>query len=121
MKYLPDKYKARPGIGGSSKAPGFDKSKEKTQKSEVAHLATRDDNLLFSDPQQEILAIRNYVNTGFVNIALEKRFYMKVEKIAEELGTKPDIIHNMLLLINNKNWNAQKTPTLASHTYLTCA
>jgi len=43
MQYLPDKLKERPGHGGSSKALKFDKSKEKTQKSKVAHLATEED------------------------------------------------------------------------------
>jgi hypothetical protein len=69
----------------------------------VAHLATGDDELLFSDPQQKILTLRNYANTGFVNVVLEKRFYMRVEKIAERLGTKPGIvINNMLLLTLRK-------------------
>jgi len=49
------------------------------------------------------LTVKNYANTGFVNIILEKRFYMKVEKIAEEFGSKPDvIISNMLLLTMKK-------------------
>jgi len=55
-----------------------------------------------SDPQQKILTIKNYTNTEFVNTVLEKRFYMKVEKIAEELGTKPDIIINNMLLLTMK-------------------
>jgi ParB-like chromosome segregation protein Spo0J len=103
MQYLSDKYKERLGLGGPSKALKFDKSKEKTQKSKVARHATVEDELLFSDPQEKILTIKNYANTGFVNIILEKRFYMKVEKIAEEFGTKPDtIINNMLLLTMKK-------------------
>jgi len=69
----------------------------------VAHLATGDDELLFSDPQEKILTIRNYVNTGVVNVVLEKRFYMRIEKLAEKLGTKPDtIISNTLLLTLKK-------------------
>ena len=103
MKYLSDKYKERPGLGGPSKSLKFHKSKEKTQKSKVAHLATEDNELLFSDPQEKILTIKDYANTRFVNITLEKRFYMKVEKVAEELGTRPDImINNMLLLTMKK-------------------
>ena len=31
---------------------------------------------------------------------VEKLFYMKLEKIAEELGTQPDIIINNTLLFN---------------------
>ena len=102
MNYLPGKYKERSGLGGPSKALKFDKRKEKTLKSKVARLATGDYKLLFSDPQQKILTIKNYTNTRFVNIVLEKRFYTKVENIAEKLGTKPDIINNMLLLTMKK-------------------
>lgn len=46
MNYLPDKYKARPGLGGPSKARKFDKSKEKTQEHKVvAHYAIFEDEL----------------------------------------------------------------------------
>ena len=99
MKYLPDKFKARPGFGGPSKALSFDKHKEKTQKSKVALYATLDNEFSFSDPQQKILTIKNYANTKFVNIVLEKRFYMKFQNIAEKLGTKPDVIINNVLLL----------------------
>jgi len=102
MTYLPDKFKARPGLGGPSKALKFDKSKEKTQKSKVTHYSTLKNELLLSDPQQKILTIKNYANTKFVNIVLEKRFYTKVEKIAEKLGAKPDIIINNTLLLTLK-------------------
>ena len=55
------------------------------------------------DPQEKILTVKNYANTGFVNIVLKKRFYIRVEKIAEEVGSKPDtIINNMLLLTMKK-------------------
>lgn len=82
----------------------------------VAHLATGDDELLFSDPQQKLLTIRNYANTGFVNIVLEKRFYMRVEKIAEKLGTKPDIIINNTLLLTLKKLEdmAKQNQTLST-------
>ena len=46
--------------------------------------------------------ITRYATTKFVNIILEKRFYMRVEKIAEELGSKPDIIINNILLLTMK-------------------
>ena len=82
----------------------------------VAHLATGDDKLLFSDPQEKILTIRNYANTGFVNIVLEKWFYMKVEKIAAKLGTKPYIIINNMLLLTMKKLEdtAKQNQTLST-------
>jgi len=79
MKYLSDKLKARPGLGGPFKALGFDKSKEKTQKSKVAHLATEDNELLFSDPQEKILRIKNYANTKFGKIVFKKNSYKNQE------------------------------------------
>jgi hypothetical protein len=59
MNYLPDKLKARPGLGGFSKALQFDKSKEKTQISKVARLATGEYEFLLLDPQEKILTIKN--------------------------------------------------------------
>ncbi|MDH5266091.1 MAG: hypothetical protein OEW62_00280 [Candidatus Bathyarchaeota archaeon] len=106
MKYLPDKLKARPGLGGPSKALKFDKRKEQTHKSKVARYAAFEDELSLSNPQQKILTVKIYANTKFVNIVLEKRFYTKVEKIAEKLGTKPDIIINNTLLLTLKKLEA---------------
>lgn len=57
---------------------------------------------MFSDPQQKILTIKDHANTGFVHIPLDKRFYMRVEKITEELGSKPDIIISKMLLLTMK-------------------
>ena len=102
MNYLPDKLKARPGLGGPSKALKFDKRNEKTHKSKVARYAALENELSLSNPQHKILTVKNYANTKFVNIVLEKRFYTKVEKIAEKLGTKPDIIINNTLLLTLK-------------------
>ena len=48
--------------------------------------------------KKKISTIKNYANMGFVNIVLE-RFYTKVEKIAEKLGTKPDTIITHILLL----------------------
>jgi len=102
MNYLPDKYKARPGLGGPSKVLSLYESKEKTQKSKDARYATFDDELSLLNPQQKILTVKNYANTKFVNVVLEKQFYLKVEKIAEKLGTKPDVIINNTLLLTLK-------------------
>ncbi len=111
MNYLPDKYKARPGLGGPSKVLSVYESKEKTQKSKDARYVTLEDELSLSNPQQKILSVKNYANTKFVNIVLEKRFYIKVEKIAEKLGTKPDVIINNTLLLTLK-----KLEGIAKHT-----
>jgi len=91
MKYLPNNLKERPGLGGPSKALKFDKCKEKTQKSKVACLAT-DEIELLADPQEKILAVKNYANTDFVNVILQKQFYIRLEGVAEKLGTAPDVI-----------------------------
>jgi len=58
MQYLLDKLKERPSLGGPYKALKFDKSKEKTPKSKVVHLATGDGEL-FSNPQEKSLLKEN--------------------------------------------------------------
>jgi len=57
---------------------------------------------VLSEDREKILTIKNYANTRFVNIVLEKRVYMRVEQIAEELGSKPNIIINNMLLLTIK-------------------
>jgi hypothetical protein len=116
MNYLSDKYKARPGLGGPSKVLSMYKSKGKTQKGKGSRYAILENELLLSNPQQKILKIKNYTNTKFVNIVLEKRFYTKVEKIAEKLGTKPDIIINNMLLLTMKKLEdmAKQNQTLST-------
>jgi len=64
MNYLPDKYKARPGLGGPSKVLSLYKSKEKTQKSKDVRYATLDDELSLSNAQHKILTVKNYANTN---------------------------------------------------------
>jgi hypothetical protein len=58
--------------------------------------------LLLSDPKQKISAMKNYTNTKFVNIVLQKRFFTKIETIAKKLSTKPEIIINNMLLLRLK-------------------
>lgn len=89
MTYLLDKIKARLGLACHPKTLNLDKRKEKTPKSKVAGLATEDDMLQIC--KKKILTINNY-NIKSVKIVLEKRFYAKIDKIAEKLCTKPDII-----------------------------
>jgi len=56
-----------------------------------------------SSSTRKILTVKNYTNTKFVNILLEKRIYMKLKKTAEELSTAPHIIiYNALILILKK-------------------
>lgn len=102
MKYLPDKYKKRPGLGGPSKTFAFTKDKKNLVKSKVARLATGEYQQLFSDTQEKVLSIKKYANTRFVSIMLEKKFYNKVEKIADKLGAKPDTIINNTLTLTLK-------------------
>jgi predicted DNA-binding ribbon-helix-helix protein len=43
-----------------------------------------------------------------VNILVEKQFYTKLEKIAEKLGTTPDMLINNALLMILKRLEAQR-------------
>ena len=61
MKYLPDKYKEKPGVGGPSKALKLDKSQEKLQKSKVLRRRTEEEELLLTaSPEKKVLEVREY-------------------------------------------------------------
>jgi len=104
MKYLPDKFKERAGLGGPSKALKLDKNQEKSQKSKVARRATGEEELLLTvPPEKKVVTVKNYANTHFVNVIVEKPFYTRLEKVAEKLGTSPEVlISNALLLVLKK-------------------
>ncbi len=42
------------------------------------------------DPPEEVLSIRAYANTEFVNIVVKKPLYEKLEEKAKKLETTPD-------------------------------
>jgi len=53
-----------------------------------------------SKGEGRVLTVKKYASTHFVNVMVEKPFYAKLEKVAEELGTTPEVvINNALLLI----------------------
>ncbi len=50
-----------------------------------------------------VLIDGKYANTHFVNVMVEKPFYMKLKEVSEKLRTTPDVlINNALLLIVKK-------------------
>ena len=114
MKYVPARYKARPGAGGPSKALSFCESKgndasnvyeskSETQKRKVACFATQEDEQLLLEPKERILKVKNCNNTDFVNLIIERRFYTRLEESAEKLGIEPEaIISNIFFLALRK-------------------
>jgi len=83
MKYLPERFKD-------------------SAQSERAGTATRRvagiDKLV--DPPEDMLTIKTYANTDFVNIVVKKSLYGQVEEKAKKLETTPDkLIYNAILLI----------------------
>jgi len=96
VKYLPDKFK--------------DRAQSERRTSSVARCATRKDAKrheepkeiveLTGPPKEKILTVRKYANTHFVNVMVERFFYIKLEKAAKKVGTTPEaLINNALLLI----------------------
>jgi hypothetical protein len=80
MKYLPDKYKERPGLGGPKDWGNIDKCKVLRRRTEFL-------NDLLSPPRRKgVLEIKKYANTHFVNVVVEKSFYEEFEKTSSELG-----------------------------------
>ena len=77
--------------------PGRFKDSVKSE-ARVARYATNEDKLT-DPPKEKILTVQKYGNTDFVNIFLEKAVYTKLERVAEKLGTTPDVIISNALLL----------------------
>lgn len=99
MKYLPSNFKQRPGIGGPSSAFDLVNVKKKICKGKVARLATLQLDILLAEPAKRVLTVKKYANTDFVNVVMQRRFYANFEKLAENLGTTPDVIINNVLVL----------------------
>jgi len=83
MKYLPDRFKDH----------------LQSEKAKPA-LRCRAETSKLLDPPEEVLSIRAYANTEFVNIVVKKPLYEKLEEKAKKLETTPDkLIYNAILLI----------------------
>jgi hypothetical protein len=88
MKYLPERFKDH-------------------LQSERAKLALRHRAIVnklhprkLLDPPEDVLSIKAYANTEFVNIVMKKVLYEKVEEKAKKLETTPDmLVYNAILLI----------------------
>ena len=114
MEYLPAEYKARAGAGGPSRLLSFYeskcndvaylyKSKAGSQNSQVACLATQEYEQLLGEPKERILKVKDYRNTDFVNLVIERRFYKRLKESAEELRIEPEvIINNIFFLVLRK-------------------
>jgi hypothetical protein len=98
MKYLPDNFKERPGVGGPSPVFNLTNAKEKVYEGKVACRATLQLDILLAEPAERVLKVKKYANTDFVQFVLERRFYANFEKLAEDLGTTPDVIINNVLV-----------------------
>ena len=114
MKYLPDNLKERPGLGGPSRSLELYKNKLNLYKSKVALPATASAAFLSLKPERQVLMIKDYTNTNFVHIMLERKFYTKIENVAENLGTPPDTIINNVFLSLLKTLEDAAGPTLKS-------
>jgi hypothetical protein len=100
MKYLPERLKERPGLGGPSlRLVEIYKCKEKNHISKVGCCATVDLARLLSKPEKRCVVVKNYTNATFVNLTIEKQLYENFERIADHLGvTAETIISNTLIL-----------------------
>ena len=99
MKYLPDKYKLRPGLGGPSDALNVDKCQVKFDKSQVTQRVTIDLKKLFSVSQEKSVILKGYTNTNFVNLVVETKIYNRFERLAERLGVPLETVINNVILM----------------------
>lgn len=112
MKYLPDEYKARPGLGGPSRSFRLDKCGDFFDKSQVTRRVTIDLPELFSAPRRNCVTMKTYANVNFVNLILNKKIYDNLERISERFGTTADnLISNAITLILKglENINVENT------------
>lgn len=102
MKYLPNNFKERPGVGGP-RLFIFTNVDEELPKGKVARRATLRFDTLRAEPQEKVLRVVKYANTNFVQILLNGYFYEEIEKLAESLRISPDqFINNLLVWIVKK-------------------
>jgi hypothetical protein len=99
MKYLPDKYKLRHGLGGPSDALNLDKCQVKLDKSQVTQRVTIDLKKLFSVSQEKPVILKGYTNTNFLNLVLETKIYNRFERLAGRLGVPPETVINNVILM----------------------
>ena len=64
---------------------------EKCERDEVARRATGPD-FPFASHGELVLRIKQYSNTTFVNIILERHFFSRIQKISDNLGMTPELI-----------------------------
>lgn len=99
MKYLPDDFKARPKVGG--RKTRLYSMMAKLREDPVAHHATEDNYLIqfmSSLHTKRVLEVKNYANTDFVQVIVQKGFYSRIEKLASRIGTSPETIINKALI-----------------------
>jgi hypothetical protein len=94
MKYLPEQFKncVKSESARATRRVAEEDLKRREEPKEIAEL--------MEPPKEKVLAVQKYANTSFVNVFLEKPFYTQLGRMAEKLGTTPDVlINNALLLI----------------------
>jgi len=91
MKYIPDRFK----------------DNLQSERAKPA-LRRRAETSKLLDPPEEVLTIRTYANTEFVNIVVKKPLCEKLEEKARKLETTPDkLIYNAVLLILKTKFDHQ--------------
>jgi ParB-like chromosome segregation protein Spo0J len=91
MKYLPSSFKD--GVKSES-AHAARRAAEDAKRSEEPKEIVE----LMKSPKEKILTIQKYANTHFVNVIVEKPFYTQLERMAEKLGTTPEVLISNILL-----------------------
>ena len=102
MKYLPDKYKLRPGLGGPSRVWNTDKCQVNLDKGQVTQHVTIDLKKLFLVSEEKPIVVKSYINASFVNLTLEKMIYERYERLARRLGLASEIIISNTMLMTLK-------------------
>jgi transcriptional regulator with XRE-family HTH domain len=88
MKYLPNQFK---DDVKSESARAARRAAEDAKRSE-------EPKEIVEPPKEKILTVQKYANTHFVNVIVEKPFYTRLERMAEKLGTTPEVLISNIFL-----------------------
>jgi len=91
MKYLPSKFKD--GIQS-------ERASAATRRVAVKNSNHRMFSFELEDLPKDVVIIKAYGNTDFVNVMLKKQFYMELEEKSKKLKTTPEkLLYNAILII----------------------
>lgn len=96
MKYLPNRLKKRPGLGGPHKGCSNGENLNPSAMKSTRIVKLRDQ--LMSYCSYRVVTITSYAHTQYAGVMLDRTVYSRFEKAAQKLGIKVDTIISYALI-----------------------